>query len=60
MEDKTLNFELTVAQANAVLQALANSPYAVAAPIIDLMRLQAASQLDSVKDTVEAPASEGN
>lgn len=60
MEDKTLNFELTVAQANAVLQALANAPYSVAAPIIELMQKQATSQLASSENTVEDPSLKGN
>ena len=60
MEDKTLNFELTVAQANVILQALANCPYSVAAPLIDLLKLQASSQLNQQGDAEESKAPEGN
>ena len=57
MQEKTLTFELTISQANAVLQALVNSPYAVAAPIIDLMKVQASSQLNQAEEE-SAPSPE--
>lgn len=52
--EQTLKFELTVQQANVILQALSEIPFKVAQPIIQELQQQAAPQLPKE----EAPAEE--
>lgn len=45
MENQTVNLKLPVLHVNAILQALSQAPYAVAAPIIEEIRQQVTPQL---------------
>lgn len=54
MENQVLKFELTVAQANVILQALAEIPFKVAQPLIQELQSQAAPQIEKIQ--AEQPA----
>lgn len=62
MENQVLKFELTVAQANVILQALAEIPFKVAQPLIQELQSQAAPQIEKIQAELpaqeEAPAAE--
>ena len=44
LDDEIINFSFTVAQVNGLLQILANTPYAVSAPLIGLINMQGEPQ----------------
>ena len=56
MENQVLKFDLTVAQANVILQALAEIPFKVAQPLIQELQSQAAPQIEKIQ--AEMPAQE--
>lgn len=57
MENQVLSFNLTVAQANVILQALSEIPFKVAQPLIQELQAQAAPQIEKLQaEQAEAPA----
>jgi hypothetical protein len=63
LDDEIINFSFTVAQVNGLLQILANTPYAVSAPLIGLINMQgepqfraAIERLEKAKDEPETAA----
>ncbi len=48
---KELNFNLTVAEANTILQALGNMPFAQVYPLIQKLQEQAAAQMSGALET---------
>ena len=56
-------FELSLKEANAILQALGNLPYAEVAPLVHKIKQQAEAQLQTVVQSAveknEPPATEG-
>jgi hypothetical protein len=58
METQTLELKLSVLHVNAILQTLSQAPYAVAAPIIEVIRQQAASQLAATTQVYQEPVKE--
>lgn len=56
---KELNFKLTIDQANTILEALGNMPYAKVYPIIQTIQQQAAEQLNGEENSLKSePTSE--
>lgn len=58
MDQTILKLELTVADTNIILNALAQRPYAEVAGIFNNIQQQAQGQLPPPEETPEAPASE--
>jgi len=63
LDNEIINFSFTVAQVNGLLQILANTPYAVSAPLIGLINMQgepqfraAIERLEKAKDEPETAA----
>ena len=54
--NKTINFELTIDQANIIMEALGRMPYVQVTSLVDELRKQAQTQLDTqVEPTVSMP-----
>lgn len=56
MENQTVDLKLPVLHVNAILQALSQAPYAVAAPVIETIRQQVGPQLAATTQVYKEPA----